>query len=277
MKVYLDLLSHILEQGNLKQDRTKIGVKSIFGYQIRFNLNAGFPLTTTKKLHFKSIIYELLWFLQGSTNIGFLKENNVRIWDEWANDNGDLGPIYGKQWLNWETPKGEHINQIQNAINTIKTNPDSRRIIVNSWNPADLPYDNLSPHENIEKGKMALAVCHAFFQFYVADNKLSCHLYQRSADCFLGVPFNIASYALLTHMFAQQCDLEVGDFVWSSGDTHLYSNTFAQSQEQITRKPYPLPSLRIVNKPKDIFSYQYDDFVLENYECHPHIKAAVAV
>jgi len=264
MEQYLNLLQHILDHGSVKTDRTGTGTVSCFGAQLRFNLQEGFPLVTTKKLHLKSIIYELLWFLKGDTNIKYLKDNGVRIWDEWANENGDLGPVYGKQWRSWETKDGKVIDQISDAINTIKKNPDSRRIIVTAWNPADLP-------------AMALSPCHCLFQFYVADGRLSCQLYQRSADVFLGVPFNIASYALLTMMIAQVCDLEPGDFVHTFGDVHLYSNHIEQAKLQLSRTPYPLPQMKINPDKKDIFSFEYEDFELENYQFHPHIKAPVAV
>ena len=264
MQAYLDLLSHIKNQGTFKSDRTGTGTTSVFGYQMRFNLAEGFPLVTTKKTHLKSIIYELLWFLKGETNIAYLKENNVSIWDEWANENGDLGPVYGKQWRTWEGPDGQFIDQIKDVIHTLKTNPDSRRIIVSAWNVADLP-------------KMALMPCHAFFQFYVADGKLSCQLYQRSADVFLGVPFNIASYALLTMMVAQVCDLGLGDFVWTGGDTHLYSNHMEQVDLQLSRTPRPLPTMKINPNVKDIFEFTYEDFTLENYDPYPGIKAPVAI
>jgi thymidylate synthase len=264
MQAYLDLLSHIKNQGTFKSDRTGTGTTSVFGYQMRFNLAEGFPLVTTKKTHLKSIIYELLWFLKGETNIAYLKENNVSIWDEWANENGDLGPVYGKQWRTWEGPDGQVIDQIKEVIHTLKTNPDSRRIIVSAWNVADLP-------------KMALMPCHAFFQFYVADGKLSCQLYQRSADVFLGVPFNIASYALLTMMVAQVCDLGLGDFVWTGGDTHLYSNHMEQVDLQLSRTPRPLPTMKINPNVKDIFEFTYEDFTLENYDPYPGIKAPVAI
>ena len=264
MQAYLDLLSHIKNQGTFKSDRTGTGTTSVFGYQMRFNLAEGFPLVTTKKTHLKSIIYELLLFLKGETNIAYLKENNVSIWDEWANENGDLGPVYGKQWRTWEGPDGQVIDQIKEVIHTLKTNPDSRRIIVSAWNVADLP-------------KMALMPCHAFFQFYVADGKLSCQLYQRSADVFLGVPFNIASYALLTMMVAQVCDLGLGDFVWTGGDTHLYSNHMEQVDLQLSRTPRPLPTMKINPNVKDIFEFTYEDFTLENYDPYPGIKAPVAI
>jgi thymidylate synthase len=264
MQQYLNLLQHILDQGTQKTDRTGTGTKSCFGYQMRFNLAEGFPLVTTKKVHLKSIIYELLWFLKGDTNIQYLKENGVRIWDEWADVNGDLGPVYGKQWRSWEGANGVVVDQISELIDQIKTTPDSRRLIVSAWNVGDLK-------------KMALMPCHNMFQFYVADGKLSCQLYQRSADVFLGVPFNIASYALLTMMIAQVCGLEYGDFVHSFGDVHLYNNHFEQAQLQLSRKPFPLPTMKINPDVKDIFSFQFEDFTLENYESHPAIKAPVAV
>ena len=264
MQAYLDLLTHIKENGTFKSDRTGTGTTSVFGYQMRFNLEEGFPLVTTKKTHLKSIIYELLWFLKGETNIKYLTENNVSIWNEWADSNGDLGPVYGKQWRSWEGANGVVIDQIKEAIHTLKTNPDSRRIIVSAWNVADLP-------------KMALMPCHAFFQFYVADGKLSCQLYQRSADVFLGVPFNIASYALLTMMIAQVCDLGLGDFVWTGGDTHLYSNHMEQVELQLSRTPRALPTMKINPEVKDILDFKYEDFTLEGYDPYPGIKAPVAV
>ena len=264
MQAYLELLTHIKENGTFKSDRTGTGTTSVFGYQMRFNLEDGFPLVTTKKTHLKSIIYELLWFLKGETNIGYLTENSVRIWDEWADKNGDLGPVYGKQWRSWEGANGVVIDQIKEAVQTLKTNPDSRRIIVSAWNVADLP-------------KMALMPCHAFFQFYVADGKLSCQLYQRSADVFLGVPFNIASYALLTMMIAQVCDLGLGDFVWTGGDTHLYSNHMEQVELQLSRTPRDLPTMKINPNVKDILDFQFEDFSLERYDPYPGIKAPVAV
>jgi thymidylate synthase len=264
MQAYLDLLTHIKENGTFKSDRTGTGTTSVFGYQMRFNLEEGFPLVTTKKTHLKSIIHELLWFLNGETNIGYLTENGVRIWDEWADANGDLGPVYGKQWRSWEGANGVVIDQIKEAVHTLKTNPDSRRIIVSAWNVADLP-------------KMALMPCHAFFQFYVANGKLSCQLYQRSADVFLGVPFNIASYALLTMMMAQVCDLGLGDFVWTGGDTHLYSNHMEQVELQLTRTPRALPTMKINPKVKDILDFKYEDFTLEGYDPYPGIKAPVAI
>lgn len=264
MRAYLDLLQHILDNGAEKSDRTGTGTISCFGYQMRFNLQDGFPMLTTKKLHLKSIIHELLWFLNGDTNIKYLKDNGVGIWDEWADANGDLGPVYGHQWRSWAGADGKTYDQISEAVRLLKTNPDSRRIIVNAWNVADL-------------SKMALTPCHALFQFYVADGKLSCQLYQRSADVFLGVPFNIASYALLTMMMAQVCGLEYGDFVHTFGDVHLYSNHIEQAKLQLTREPYPLPTMKINPDVKDIFGFKFDDFTLENYQSHPHIKAPVAV
>ena len=264
MKQYLDLLSHIMEQGTQKSDRTGTGTRSVFGYQMRFNLADGFPLLTTKKLHLKSIIHELLWFLKGDTNARYLQENGVRIWNEWADENGDLGHIYGYQWRSWPDYNGGHIDQISEVIETIKNNPDSRRIIVSAWNVADLPNMNLPP-------------CHAFFQFYVADGKLSLQLYQRSADTFLGVPFNIASYALLLMMVAQVTGLEPGDFVHTLGDAHIYNNHFEQIQEQLTREPRKLPRMVINPDVKNIFDFKYEDFKLEDYDPHPHIKGIVAV
>jgi thymidylate synthase len=264
MKAYLDLLSHVLEHGAEKSDRTGTGTRSVFGWQMRFNLADGFPLVTTKKLHLRSIIHELLWFLKGDTNIGYLQDNQVRIWDEWADGNGDLGPIYGYQWRSWPAPSGDHIDQISQVMDQIKHNPDSRRMIVSAWNVADVP-------------KMKLPPCHALFQFYVADGKLSCQLYQRSADIFLGVPFNIASYALLTHMMAQQAGLDVGDFVWTGGDCHLYSNHMEQVELQLSRAERPLPQLVIKRKPDSLYDYQFDDFEIAGYDPHPAIKAPVAV
>ena len=261
---YEDFMRHVFTHGVDKSDRTGTGAKSVFGHQMRFDLKEGFPLVTTKKVHLKSIIQELLWFLTGSSNNNWLKERGVTIWDEWAREDGDLGPVYGVQWRSWPTPDGGHIDQIRQVIDTIKANPDSRRIIVSAWNVADLD-------------KMALMPCHAFFQFYVADGKLSCQLYQRSADIFLGVPFNIASYALLTHMVAQQCDLQVGDFIWTGGDCHIYSNHAEQVQTQLARAPYPYPTLHIKRHPASIFDYQYEDFEVLDYQCHPAIKAPVAV
>jgi len=277
MKHYLELLDKILTEGTLKGDRTGSGTLSIFGHQMRFDLAQGFPLVTTKKIHFKSIIYELLWFLKGETNLSFLHEHQVNIWNEWADDNGDLGPVYGHQWRSWPTPDGRHIDQIQQVIEQLKTAPNSRRIIVSAWNVADLPDESMSPQQNVAQGKMALAPCHAFFQFYVADGKLSCQLYQRSCDTFLGLPFNIASYALLTHMVAQQSDLAVGDFIWTGGDVHLYLNHQAQAKLQLTRKPYPLPTLTFKRRPKSLFDYHYEDFEITDYRSHEHIKAPISV
>jgi thymidylate synthase len=264
MQQYLQLLNHIIQTGAYKSDRTGTGTRSVFGYQMRFDLNEGFPMVTTKKTHLKSIIYELLWFLQGDTNIAYLKEHNVKIWDEWADENGDLGPVYGKQWRSWEGADGKVVDQITDLIKQIKTNPDSRRLIVSAWNVAELP-------------KMKLMPCHCLFQFYVADGKLSCQLYQRSADVFLGVPFNIASYALLTLMIAQACGLKPGEFVHSFGDVHLYNNHFEQAALQLTRTPFPLPQMKINPEVKDIFAFKFEDFELLNYQSHPAIKAPVAV
>ncbi|HNP17629.1 MAG TPA: thymidylate synthase [Fulvivirga sp.] len=264
MKQYLDLMQDILDTGVQKGDRTGTGTISVFGRQLRFDLSEGFPLLTTKKLHIRSIVYELLWFLNGDTNVKYLQDNGVSIWNEWADENGDLGPVYGHQWRSWPTPNNGTVDQITNVINSIKNNPNSRRHIVTAWNPSEVD-------------KMALPPCHALFQFYVADGKLSCQLYQRSADYFLGVPFNIASYALLVHMFAQQCDLEVGDFVWTGGDTHLYNNHLEQANQQLRRSTFPLPQLKIKRKPASIFEYQYEDFEIVNYEAHPSIKAPIAV
>lgn len=261
---YEDFMRLVHTTGTAKTDRTGTGTRSVFGHQMRFDLNEGFPLVTTKKVHLRSIIQELLWFLTGSSDNNWLKERGVSIWDEWAREDGSLGPVYGVQWRSWPTPDGGHIDQIAEVIKTLKTNPDSRRIIVSAWNVAELD-------------KMALMPCHAFFQFYVADGKLSCQLYQRSADIFLGVPFNIASYALLTHMVAQQCDLEVGDFIWTGGDCHIYSNHVDQVNEQLSRAPYPYPTLHIKRRPADIFSYAFEDFEVLDYQCHPAIKAPVAV
>lgn len=274
MKQYLDLLNEIVEKGIQKEDRTGTGTKSLFGHQMRFDLSKGFPIITTKKVHLKSIIYELLWFLKGDTNIAYLKENGVKIWDEWADEDGNLGPVYGYQWRNWN---GEGIDQIQEVIDTLKNNPDSRRIMVSAWNPSVMPNTNISFAENVANGKAALPPCHSFFQFYVADGRLSCQLYQRSADVFLGVPFNIASYALLTMMVAQVCDLEVGDFVHTFGDVHIYSNHFEQVALQLTREPKDLPVMKLNPKVKDIFNFQFEDFVLENYEPYPAIKGAVSI
>ncbi|AOE48901.1 thymidylate synthase [Kangiella sediminilitoris] len=264
MKQYLDMMRHVLENGEDKGDRTGTGTRSVFGYQMRFDLQEGFPLVTTKKLHLRSIIYELLWFLNGDTNIKYLKENGVSIWDEWADEHGNLGPVYGEQWRSWKRPDGTTVDQISNVLEQIKTNPNSRRLMVVAYNPG-------------VADEMALPPCHSLFQFYVANGKLSCQLYQRSADIFLGVPFNIASYALLTHMIAEQAGLDVGEFIWSGGDTHLYSNHFEQAKEQLSRDPLPLPKLKIKRKPDSLFDYTFEDFEIVGYECHPHIKAPVAV
>ncbi len=264
MQQYLDLMRHVQQHGQIKTDRTGTGTVSVFGYQMRFDLQQGFPLLTTKKLHLKSIIHELIWFLAGSSNIQYLKENGVSIWDDWADEQGNLGPVYGVQWRSWPTPDGGHIDQITQVLDQIKHNPDSRRMIVSAWNVADVP-------------KMKLPPCHALFQFYVADGKLSCQLYQRSADIFLGVPFNIASYALLTHMMAQQAGLDVGEFIWTGGDCHLYSNHMTQVEEQLSRTPYAAPQLKLLRKPASIFDYRFEDIEIINYQSHPHIKAAVAV
>ncbi len=274
MKQYHDLLKEVLQNGSKKEDRTGTGTLSIFGYQMRFDLQEGFPLVTTKKIHVKSIIYELLWFLKGDTNIGYLQENGVRIWNEWADENGDLGPVYGLQWRNWN---GEGIDQIQNAIYQLKNNPDSRRIIVAAWNPSVLPDTTKSFAENVADGKAALPPCHAFFQFYVADGKLSCQLYQRSADIFLGVPFNIASYALFTMMMAQVCGYQPGDFIHTFGDAHIYSNHLEQIELQLSRDLRPLPKMVLNPEVKDIFNFKFEDFTLRDYDPHPHIKGMVAV
>ena len=277
MQAYLELLNKIVSEGHCKGDRTGSGTLSIFGHQMRFDLAQGFPLVTTKKVHLKSIIHELLWFLKGDTNIAYLKQNGVTIWDEWADDNGELGPVYGKQWRSWPLANGEAVDQIAQVIEQIKQTPNSRRMIVSAWNVADLPDESQSPQANVAKGKMALAACHALFQFYVADGKLSCQLYQRSCDTFLGLPFNIASYSLLTHMIAQQCDLEVGDFVWTGGDVHLYLNHQQQAQLQLSRQPLPLPKLHLKRKPASIFDYVYEDFEVLDYQAHPAIKAPISV
>jgi thymidylate synthase len=264
MKEYLNFLCHIRDNGVQKNDRTGVGTRSVFAYQMRFDLNQGFPLVTTKKLSLRSIVHELLWFLRGETNIRYLHDHQVTIWDEWADQNGELGPVYGKQWRTWETANGKPIDQMSELVTQIKKNPDSRRLIVSAWNVGDLP-------------KMALAPCHLLFQFYVANQRLSCQLYQRSADSFLGVPFNIASYSLLTHMIAQQCDLGVGEFIWTGGDCHIYSNHMEQVNLQLERQPYPLPQLHLRRKPDSLFDYQFDDIEILNYQAHPHIKAPVAV
>jgi thymidylate synthase len=264
MTPYLDLMRHVLEHGAPKDDRTGTGTLSVFGWQMRFDLAAGFPLVTTKKLHLKSIIHELLWFISGDTNVRYLRENGVSIWDEWASPEGELGPVYGHQWRHWPTPDGREIDQLAEVVSRIRQDPDSRRLIVSAWNVADLP-------------RMALAPCHAFYQFHVAQGRLSCQMYQRSADIFLGVPFNIASYALLTHMVAQQCDLQVGDFIWTGGDCHLYLNHLDQAREQLSRSPLPLPPLDILRRPPSLFDYRYEDFAVVGYQAHPAIKAPVAV
>ncbi len=283
MKQYLDLVKHVLKEGNVKNDRTGTGTKSVFGYQMRFDLSEGFPMVTTKKLHLKSIIHELLWFLKGETNIAYLKENGVKIWDAWADEKGDLGPVYGHQWRNWNS---DEIDQIKEVIHVLKTNPDSRRMLVSAWNPSVLPDTSKSFSENVANGKAALPPCHAFFQFYVAQpdsskgetkSKLSCQLYQRSADIFLGVPFNIASYALLTRMIAQVCGYEAGDFVHTFGDAHIYSNHFEQLELQLSRTPRPLPTMKLNPEIKNIFDFKFEDFELVDYDPHPHIKGMVAV
>ncbi|MDA9551390.1 thymidylate synthase [Flavobacteriaceae bacterium] len=274
MKQYHDLVKHVLDNGNTKADRTGTGTKSVFGYQMRFDLSQGFPMVTTKKLHLKSIIYELLWFLKGDTNINYLTENGVRIWNEWADENGDLGPVYGHQWRNWNN---DEIDQIKEVIHSLKTNPDSRRMLVSAWNPSVLPDTSKSFSENVAHGKAALPPCHAFFQFYVADGKLSCQLYQRSADIFLGVPFNIASYALFTMMMAQVCGYKVGDFIHTFGDAHIYNNHQEQLNLQLSRAPRTLPTMVLNPEIKNIFDFEFDDFTLVNYDPHPHIKGAVAI
>ncbi|MDQ6990115.1 MAG: thymidylate synthase [Mariprofundaceae bacterium] len=277
MKTYLDLMQYVHEQGTQKGDRTGTGTRSVFGYQMRFDLQQGFPLVTTKKIHFKSIVHELLWFLKGDQNTAYLQDNGVKIWNEWARDDGDLGPIYGYQWRNWPCPDGQHIDQISMLIEHIKNKPNSRRLIVSAWNVADLPDESISPQDNVAHGKMALAPCHAFFQFYVADGKLSCQLYQRSADIFLGVPFNIASYALLTMMIAHVCHLEVGEFIHTLGDAHLYNNHQQQVLEQLSRQPYPLPRMKLNKNIQNIFDFTFDDFTLEDYTSHAGIRAPIAI
>lgn len=264
MHAYHDLMRHVLERGVEKSDRTGTGTRSVFGWQMRFDLAEGFPLVTTKRVHLKSIVHELLWFLSGSTNVAYLREHGVSIWDEWADERGELGPVYGRQWRSWPTPDGRRVDQISEVVQRIRTDPDSRRLIVSAWNVGELP-------------EMALAPCHALFQFYVAQGRLSCQLYQRSADIFLGVPFNIASYALLTHLVAQQCDLEPGDFVWTGGDCHLYLNHLEQAREQLSREPYPLPRLVLRRRPASILEYRFEDIEVADYRAHPHIKAPVAV
>jgi len=275
---YLDLLQKILDEGQVKEDRTGTGTRSFFGHQMRFNLNDGFPILTTKKIFFKGVVYELLWFLDGSTDNKKLKDNGVHIWDEWEDESGDLGPIYGYQWRHWpDDNMGKPIDQIENVVDQLKNNPSSRRIIVSAWNVADLPDEKISPQDNVMNHKMALAPCHAFFQFFVSQGALSCQLYQRSCDTFLGLGFNIASYSLLTHMLAQQCDLKLGEFIWTGGDVHLYLNHLEQAKEQLARTPYSLPQLMIKTKPDSIFDYAYDDFELTNYEYHPHIPAPISI
>ena len=277
MKQYLDLMRHVRDNGVQKGDRTGTGTRSVFGYQMRFDLQEGFPLVTTKKLHLRSIIHELLWFLKGETNIAYLKENGVKIWDAWATEDGDLGPVYGYQWRNWPVPGGGHIDQISQLVEQIKQTPNSRRLIVSAWNVADLPDESISPQANVEQRRMALAPCHAFFQFYVADGRLSCQLYQRSADIFLGVPFNIASYALLTMMMAQVCGLQPGEFIHTLGDAHLYSNHLDQVETQLSREPHALPSMKINPNVDSIFDFRFEDFELVDYQSHEHIKAPIAV
>ena len=274
MKQYHDLIKHVVDNGTQKHDRTGTGTKSVFGHQMRFDLSKGFPMVTTKKLHLKSIEYELLWFLNGDTNIGYLQENGVRIWNEWADEKGDLGPVYGHQWRNWNS---EEVDQISDIINTLKTNPDSRRMLVSAWNPSVMPDSSKTFSENVANGKAALPPCHAFFQFYVADGKLSCQLYQRSADIFLGVPFNIASYALFTMMMAQVCGYQVGDFIHTFGDAHIYNNHMEQIELQLSREPRALPKMILNPNVKTIFDFKFEDFTLEDYNPHPHIKGAVAI
>jgi thymidylate synthase len=277
MKQYLDLLRQVRDKGVVKEDRTGTGTRSVFGYQMRFDLGQGFPLLTTKKVHLKSIIHELLWFLAGDTNIAYLKENGVPIWDEWATDEGELGPVYGEQWRSWKAVDGRVIDQISEVVNEIRRNPDSRRLVVSAWNPAVLPDPAISPKDNAALGRQALPPCHCLFQFYVADGRLSCQLYQRSGDIFLGVPFNIASYSLLTLMMAQVTDLQPGDFVHTLGDAHLYRNHFAQADEQLSRAPRSLPVMRLNPAVSDLFAFRYEDFTLEGYDPHPAIKAPIAV
>lgn len=277
MKAYLELLHRVRHQGVFKGDRTGTGTRSVFGHQMRFDLCEGFPLVTTKKIHFKSVVHELLWFLKGDTNTRYLKENGVSIWDEWADGRGDLGPVYGYQWRSWPAPGGRSIDQVEQVLAQIRDNPDSRRIIVSAWNPASLPDESVSPQQNVADGRMALAPCHAFFQFYVSEGRLSCQLYQRSADVFLGVPFNIASYALLTMMIAQVCDLEPGEFVHTLGDAHLYTNHVDQADEQLSREPLPLPVVRLNPAVRDLSAFAYDDIELHDYSHHPLIRAPIAV
>ncbi|AEN72277.1 Thymidylate synthase [Rhodothermus marinus SG0.5JP17-172] len=283
MRQYHEFLRHILERGTRREDRTGVGTISVFGYQMRFDLQEGFPLVTTKKIHIKSVVHELLWFLRGDTNLKYLHEHGVTIWDEWATEEGELGPIYGKQWRRWLSPSGEEIDQIAEVVRQVRERPWSRRHVVSAWNVADLPDERLSPQENVRRGRMALAPCHVLFQFYVAERlewerpRLSCQLYQRSADAFLGVPFNIASYSLLTHMIAQQTDLDVGEFIWTGGDCHIYLNHLEQVEELLSREPYPLPKLVIKRRPPSIFDYRFEDFEFVNYRHHPPIKAPIAV
>jgi len=277
MRAYLDLMQHVLDNGIQKGDRTGTGTRSVFGYQMRFDLARGFPLATTKKVHLKSIIHELLWFLKGDTNTGYLTENGVSIWNGWAREDGELGPVYGYQWRSWPTSDGKHIDQISDLIEQIRSKPNSRRLIVSAWNVSDLPDESITPQANVDNGKMALAPCNAFFQFYVADGRLSCQLYQRSADIFLGVPFNIASYALLTMMIAQVCNLKPGDFVHTFGDAHLYSNHMEQVATQLAREPFELPTMSINPDIKNIFDFKYEDFELADYEYHPGIRAPIAI
>jgi len=277
VKPYLDLMRHVRDHGVLKGDRTGTGTRSVFGHQMRFDLAEGFPLVTSKKVHLKSIIHELLWFIKGETNTAYLRDNGVKIWDEWADEAGDLGPVYGYQWRNWPTPDGRHIDQISELVEQIKARPNSRRLIISAWNVSDLPDESISPQANVAQGKMALAPCHAFFQFYVADGRLSCQLYQRSADIFLGVPFNIASYALLTMMLAQVCHLKPGDFVHTFGDAHLYSNHAEQVETQLSRDTFPLPTMRLNPDVQSIFDFTFDDFELVDYQSHPGIRAPIAI
>lgn len=277
MKQYLDLMQHVLDNGTTKTDRTGTGTVSVFGHQMRFNLAEGFPLVTTKKCHLRSIIHELLWFIAGDTNIKYLNDNGVKIWDDWATEEGELGPVYGAQWRSWPTQDGQSIDQLAELIEQIKATPDSRRLLISAWNPSVLPDTKFSPSENAAKGKQALPPCHTLFQFYVADNKLSCQLYQRSADIFLGVPFNIASYALFTMMIAQACDLELGDFVHTLGDAHLYLNHLEQTKLQLSREPRPLPKMKINPNVKNIFDFKFEDFELVDYDPHPHIKAPISI
>lgn len=278
MQQYLELLQKILDEGEIKEDRTGTGTRSFFGHQMRFDLSQGFPLLTTKKIFFKGVVHELLWFLDGSTDNNQLKKNQVHIWDEWEDENGELGPIYGHQWRHWQDHNsGQTIDQIHNVVDQLKHNPSSRRMIVSAWNVADLPDEHISPQDNVKNQKMALAPCHTLFQFFVSQGVLSCQLYQRSCDTFLGLGFNIASYSLLTHMLAQQCDLDVGDFIWTGGDVHLYLNHTEQAREQLSRQPYALPTLKIKRKPDSIYDYVYEDFELVNYQSHPNIKAPIAI